>query len=147
MIRSSWAGWTKSSRSMKRSTRPSPVCSMASTTPGNLDGRPHEGVFMTFDIDLEVSDEVCALYSDLRISIIDAQNIDNTGRSGELRAEVEARADHARRAHAASDIADIPQVALWREAYRIFGAKRRDSVPTAEALLRRVLRGADVPGI
>jgi DNA/RNA-binding domain of Phe-tRNA-synthetase-like protein len=40
-----------------------------------------------------------------------------------------------------------PYIMAWRETYRRFGAKPKDHRPTAEALLRRVVRGEDLPTI
>lgn len=40
-----------------------------------------------------------------------------------------------------------PFIASWREMYRSFGTKPGDYRPSAEALLRRVIRGRDLPRI
>jgi lysyl-tRNA synthetase class 2 len=57
------------------------------------------------------------------------------------------RAEAVRASHATDKLLEVPQVALWREAYRLFGAKPKESKPTAEAILRRVLQGAELPWI
>jgi DNA/RNA-binding domain of Phe-tRNA-synthetase-like protein len=43
------------------------------------------------------------------------------------------------------DVAAHPRIASWREAFRRFGAKPADHRPSIDALLRRVLKGWQVP--
>jgi DNA/RNA-binding domain of Phe-tRNA-synthetase-like protein len=99
------------------------------------------------DIALEVSPEVCALYPDLAIGIVQAIGIDNAKQSDQLRAEISARAEAVRASHSTDTLLLVPQIAMWREAYRLFGAKPKESKPTAEAILRRVLAGSELPRI
>lgn len=96
---------------------------------------------------LEVSPEIRELYPDLVIGIVHAIGIDNSKQSDDLRDEIRARAETVRRSHSTDKLLEVPQVALWREAYRLFGAKPKESRPTAEAILRRVLQGAELPRI
>jgi DNA/RNA-binding domain of Phe-tRNA-synthetase-like protein len=44
-------------------------------------------------------------------------------------------------------LGQLPEIEAWRQAYRTFGVKPRDSRPTAEAFLRRLIKGADFPTI
>jgi DNA/RNA-binding domain of Phe-tRNA-synthetase-like protein len=99
------------------------------------------------DIGLEISPQVIALYPDLVIGIVQATGLDNSHQSVDLRAEIQIRAAHVRATCSADTLLDIPQIAMWREAYRLFGAKPKESKPTAEALLRRVVQGAELPRI
>lgn len=43
--------------------------------------------------------------------------------------------------------AEYPRIAAWRDAYRRFGARPSDFRSSVEALVRRVLRGDDLPSI
>jgi DNA/RNA-binding domain of Phe-tRNA-synthetase-like protein len=99
------------------------------------------------DIALEVSPEVRALFPDLAIGIVQAIGIDNAKQSDDLRGEIRARAEVVRGSYSTDKLLEVPQVAMWREAYRLFGAKPKESKPTAEAILRRVLQGAELPRI
>lgn len=45
------------------------------------------------------------------------------------------------------DLQSHPNIAAWREAYSSFGVKPKKHKPTAEALLRRVLKGDEFPRI
>ena len=44
-------------------------------------------------------------------------------------------------------ISQLPKIAAWREAYRIFGVKAKDYPSSIEALYKRVMRGGSVAGI
>jgi DNA/RNA-binding domain of Phe-tRNA-synthetase-like protein len=41
----------------------------------------------------------------------------------------------------------LPKMAAWREAYRIFGVKAKDYPSSVEALYKRVTKGGSVAGI
>lgn len=99
------------------------------------------------DVALEVAPEVCALYPDLVIGIVHAAGIDNSKHHDELRGEILARAEVLRASYSTDKLSEVPQIAIWREAYRLFGTKPKDARPTAEALLRRVLQGSEPPQI
>jgi DNA/RNA-binding domain of Phe-tRNA-synthetase-like protein len=99
------------------------------------------------NIELEVSSGVRELYPDLAIGIVHAAGINNTAKSDILHAELQARAEAVRTQLTTDNLLEVPQIAMWREAYRLFGAKPKESRPTAEAILRRVLQGSQVPRI
>jgi DNA/RNA-binding domain of Phe-tRNA-synthetase-like protein len=99
------------------------------------------------DIALDVAPEVRELYPDLAIGVVQAIGIDNTRQNDELRSELIARAAAVRDRYTKDTILEVPQVAMWREAYRLFGVKPKDARPTAEAILRRVIGGAEPPRI
>lgn len=44
-------------------------------------------------------------------------------------------------------ISQLPKIAAWREAYRVFGVKAKDYPSSIEALYKRVTRGGSVAGI
>jgi DNA/RNA-binding domain of Phe-tRNA-synthetase-like protein len=106
-----------------------------------------ERAMAAIDIALDVSPEVRELYPDLAIGIVQATGIDNAKQNDELRGELAARAAAVRGRHATDTLLEVPQIAMWREAYRLFGVKPKDARPTAEAILRRVLGGAEPPRI
>ena len=45
------------------------------------------------------------------------------------------------------DVTQIPKIVDWREAYRAFGCKPSEYRSSIEALLRRVMKGAELPTI
>lgn len=99
------------------------------------------------NVALEVAPEVCTLYPDLVIGIVHATGIDNSQQPDALRGEILTRAEALRATHSTDKLSEVPQIAIWREAYRSFGTKPKDARPTAEALLRRVLQGSEPPRI
>lgn len=44
-------------------------------------------------------------------------------------------------------LTELPEIAAWRKAYKEFGAKPSKYKPTAEATIRRVLKGGNLPNI
>jgi len=64
-----------------------------------------------------------------------------------LDAYVAAAEAEARRLLDESEIAELPEVAHWRAAYRAFGSKKTSYRDACEALLRRVRAGEGVPRV
>ena len=48
---------------------------------------------------------------------------------------------------AACEIAEVPEIANWRAAYRAFGSKKTSYRNSCEALLRRIRAGAGLPRV
>jgi DNA/RNA-binding domain of Phe-tRNA-synthetase-like protein len=44
-------------------------------------------------------------------------------------------------------ISQLPKIAAWREAYRVFGVKAKDYPSSVGALYKRVTKGGSVAGI
>ncbi|MBN1204943.1 MAG: hypothetical protein JXB05_08460 [Myxococcaceae bacterium] len=99
-------------------------------------------------MNLRVSEEMAARYPDLRISFLTVHGMDNQGRSEELEAEL--RAAEARFRERYADLNALgadPRIIAWREAYQSFKVNPNKFRPSAEALLRRVVKGDPVPWI
>lgn len=96
---------------------------------------------------LTISDEVCAKFPDLRIAILIGRGIDNTGTNPELQDLKHAAAQRMHDEHTNDDLTKSPEIQAWRDAYRAFGVKPRESRPTAEAFLRRLIKGEEFPTI
>src|SRR5437879_2304238 len=96
---------------------------------------------------LVVSDDIVKLFPDLRIGIVVARGIDNLGNSNEIEEIKRTKADNLRDRLSSETLSQHPLIAAWRETYRRFGTKAKEHKPTAEALLRRVLRGDSIPTI
>jgi DNA/RNA-binding domain of Phe-tRNA-synthetase-like protein len=99
-------------------------------------------------VDLKVSDEMAQRYPDLRISFLTVRGMDNTGESEALGNELREAEQRFR-----GQFADQPaleadrRILAWREAYQSFGVNPKKFRPSAEALLRRVVKGDPVPWI
>ncbi len=92
--------------------------------------------------------DFAALFPEYSRWLVVAHNLDNHGYHAEVEgllaeASARVRAD----ATLAANPAAHPRLAAWREAFRRFGAKPADTRPALESLVRRVLKGDDIPYI
>jgi lysyl-tRNA synthetase class 2 len=95
-----------------------------------------------------LSREFIALFPEYTRVLVLGYDLDNRGEHPELvamlrAAEASVRADEGLR----KDPAGHPRLASWRSAFRRFGGKPADNRPALEALVRRVLRGDELPYI
>ncbi|MBN2346173.1 MAG: hypothetical protein JXO51_07255 [Candidatus Aminicenantes bacterium] len=99
------------------------------------------------DLTYSISPEVFAAFPEYRRGFVVARGVRNgdspPGLVGLLREE-EARA---REGLQMETLTAEPHLASWREAFRRLGYKPGDYRPSVEALLRRVLRGQELPVI
>jgi len=96
---------------------------------------------------LLVTPEIFARFPDVVLGVIVARDIDNTGESEEILAGLRQEEARVRETFAAQPIPEHPHIALWREAYRKFGAKPKDHPSSIENLVRRVAKGHALPRI
>ncbi len=98
-------------------------------------------------MELHIAPEVVAAFPDLRIGVLTARGIDNQGTHADLQALMRADEAALRERFTVETLVQDPAIAAWRETYKKFGTKPNEFRPTAEALLRRVLRGDPLPTI
>jgi DNA/RNA-binding domain of Phe-tRNA-synthetase-like protein len=96
---------------------------------------------------LIIADDIVKMFPDLRIGIVVARDINNFGYSDEIEAIKQATVEAVRQNLSIENLSQHPYIAAWRETYRRFGTKPKEYRPTAEALLRRILRGEAIPTI
>ncbi len=96
---------------------------------------------------LVIEQKVIDLFPDLRIGIVTGRGIDNIGASDEIEAIKRAAAAAVQQHLSTETLSQHPYILAWRETYRRFGTKPKDHRPTAEALLRRILRDEGMPTI
>lgn len=96
---------------------------------------------------LVIENKIADSYPDLRIGIVTAKNINNVGKDEKLEELKEDKTRELRRKYTLEALKENPYITAWRETYRSFGVKPKKSTPTAEALLRRLLKGHDIPAI
>jgi DNA/RNA-binding domain of Phe-tRNA-synthetase-like protein len=97
---------------------------------------------------LRVSEEMAQRFPDLRISFVTIQGMDNVGESEGLVAELRAaEADFRNRVPDEEKLGEDARIRAWREAYQAFKVNPKKFKPSAEALLRRVVKGSPVPWI
>jgi DNA/RNA-binding domain of Phe-tRNA-synthetase-like protein len=86
-------------------------------------------------------------YTDLRVGILVARDIVNGPASPALQTEKEQAVEALRQRLPIDELGSHPHIIAWRDTYRSFGCNPRDFRPTAEALVRRALRGNPLPTI
>ena len=94
-----------------------------------------------------VNPEIFSKFDNPRIAVSILEGIDNTQNVpvlNEMHLEV---GEHLRESISSEKLSQDPHIALWREAYRTFGAKAKEYPSSIEALCKRVLKGNDVTGI
>lgn len=96
---------------------------------------------------LIISERIAQRYPDLRIGVLKAEDIQNRSKLDELEEIKAQKAAQFRKRYRRDTLLEHPHIAAWRETYRSFGAKPKKYKPTAEALLRRILSGVNIPTI
>jgi DNA/RNA-binding domain of Phe-tRNA-synthetase-like protein len=96
---------------------------------------------------VEVDPRIWELRPDFVVTVVRARGLSN-GPSDDSSTSLLRRAERsAREALNGADPAAPPHIAAWRDAYRAFGAKAQRTPCSAEALLKRVIGGEDLPAI
>jgi DNA/RNA-binding domain of Phe-tRNA-synthetase-like protein len=94
-----------------------------------------------------VTPEVFAMFPDAVLGVIVARGLDNTGEPPEILAGLRQEEARVRELFAGQPVTEHPHIAVWREAYRKFGAKPKDHPSSIENLVRRVAKGNTLPRI
>lgn len=99
------------------------------------------------DLNYAIAPEVFAAFPEYRRGVVVARGVGNGDSPPELIALLRAEEDGVRQRLSLETLTAEPRLASWREAFRSLGFKPGDFRPSVEALLRRVLRGQDLPAI
>ena len=94
-----------------------------------------------------IDEAILAKYPALRIGVVVARGITNAPSRGDLQLRKQSEAADFRDKYSSEDLAGHPNIIAWRETYRSFGAKPKKYRPTAEALLRRILKEEEMPTV
>lgn len=94
-----------------------------------------------------IAAEVFARFPEYRRGVVLAYEVKNGDSSQELVELLRREEALARERLHAETLTVEPRLASWREAFRQLGFKPGDNRPSIEALLRRVLRGQELPAI
>ncbi len=101
----------------------------------------------TKDLTYSIAPEVFAAFPGYRRGVVLAHGVRNGVSPAELAAMLRSEEAGARRRLSLETLTAEPLLASWREAFRRLGYKPGDFRPSIEALLRRVLKGQDLPAI
>jgi DNA/RNA-binding domain of Phe-tRNA-synthetase-like protein len=96
---------------------------------------------------LVIDKDIITLFPDLRIGVVTGRGIQNGSANEEVERIKQSASASVQQNLSTETLSQHPSILAWREAYRRFGAKPKDHRPTAEALLRRILRGEGIPTI
>jgi len=99
------------------------------------------------DLTYSIADEVFARFPDYRRGVVLAHDVRNGDSPSVLVRILRDEEAQARQRLNIDTLTAEPRLASWREAFRLLGYKPGDFRPSIEALLRRVLRGQDLPSI
>jgi DNA/RNA-binding domain of Phe-tRNA-synthetase-like protein len=98
---------------------------------------------MTF----EVSERIIEAYPDLRIGVVVATGVANSGSDPGLLSLTDEVVANFRRQYSPEQVLEHPNIAAWRNTYRSFGVNPKKHKPTAEAFCSRIAKGDAVPWI
>ncbi len=99
------------------------------------------------DLTYSIAPEIFVAFPEYRRGVVVVHGVGNGDSPAELIQLL--RAEEARRGRRLNldTLTAEPRLASWREAFRLLGYKPGDFRPSIEALLRRVLRGQELPSI
>ena len=96
---------------------------------------------------LTIAPEIFERFPGVVIGTVVAREIDNTGAHPQLGERLRAAEAAVRAELAGTVLVEHPRILPWREAYRAFGAKPKKYPSSIEALVRRVIKGDELPSI
>jgi DNA/RNA-binding domain of Phe-tRNA-synthetase-like protein len=99
------------------------------------------------ELTYSIADEVFARFPGYCRGVVIAHDVKNGGTPAELVQMLRGEEASAQGRMNAETLTAEPRLASWREAFRQLGYKPGDFRPSIEALLRRVLRGQELPSI
>jgi DNA/RNA-binding domain of Phe-tRNA-synthetase-like protein len=95
----------------------------------------------------QIADDVFARFPEYRRGVVLAHDVRNGASPPELVEILRDEEEAARQRLHVDTLTTEPRLTSWREAFRALGYKPGDFRPSIEALLRRVLRGQELPAI
>lgn len=96
---------------------------------------------------LRISPLISKKFPKLNIGIVIARNIDNTGSDKKIHHLLEEVEELIKLNTVPADLAKHDMISPWRAAYSDFGAKPSKYNCSIEALMKRILKGDDIPRI
>jgi DNA/RNA-binding domain of Phe-tRNA-synthetase-like protein len=94
-----------------------------------------------------IEKELFEKYPNLRIGVVVGRNLEIVYNKPELISLKNENVEKFLNYMVGKEILNEPNIEAWRETYRSFGVKPKKHQPTAEALLRRILKGESLPNV
>lgn len=98
-------------------------------------------------MNLSINPKVFTDFDNPRIAVTIVRRTNNKANISALQPKLEELAKELQEKYGDQTVSQLPKIACWREAYRIFGVKAKDYPSSVEALYKRVTRGGSVSGI
>jgi DNA/RNA-binding domain of Phe-tRNA-synthetase-like protein len=96
---------------------------------------------------LHVHPDIFRKFPGAALGVVVAHGVNITGERPELMAQLRTEEGRVRELLRGAALTEHPHIAPWREAYRHFGAKPKDHPSSIENLVRRALKGEELPHI
>lgn len=96
-------------------------------------------------MNLIIAEEVAGRYPHLRIGVLIGKGVTVQRKTDELEKLKQEKVAELRQKYDSDNLISNPSIAAWRRTYRSFGVKPKRYRPTAEALLRRLIKGEEIP--
>lgn len=96
---------------------------------------------------IKIDSTIINQFPDVKIGVLIVENVNNKNASEKIRLMTLQMEDSIRKGYTLENIALVPKIDDWRQAYRAFGCKPSEYRSSIEALLRRILQGKDLPAI
>lgn len=98
-------------------------------------------------MDFITTPEVFEKYPDLAVGVIIATEIDNTGSFPEIEASLRQEEENIKSKLDVETFREHPNIAALQEVHRAFGNNPNKFPPSAQALVKRILKGGQLPTI
>lgn len=95
----------------------------------------------------QISPQIFQNYENLVIGVLIVKNIDNSGSNPELTTLLREAEKHVREIPGIEPVNSYPKIESWREAHRKFGSSPKKAAPSVQAIVRRVVKGGELPNI
>ncbi len=96
-------------------------------------------------MNLIITEEVAERYSHLRIGVLIGKGVTVQRKTDQLEKLKQQKVTELRQKYDSDNLISNLNIAAWRRTYRSFGVKPKRYRPTAEALLRRLIKGEEIP--
>jgi len=97
---------------------------------------------------LKISEEIRRKYPDLAIGVVIGRNVSNRKKLSSLEQFKRESENKLRNSPWFSkNLSEHPFIAAWRDTYRSFGVNPKRHTPTAESIIKRILKGKTLPNI
>ena len=96
-------------------------------------------------MNIKIDPLIIAQFPEVKIGVLIGKNVNNTKHFSEITNLLRQTEEKLRTQYTIENIATLPKIVDWREAYRLFGCKPSEYRSSIEALLRRVVQSKPLP--